>query len=267
MASRSSWEPVRACGPACDRGSAAMNHLRDRLLTKAGARAVTSPSAIVLAGAGAAVGIVTLGPPGAALGAVAYLGRVLLGLPKAPALAGISAKGLDEPWGRYVREALEAQRRFRRAVGGAGGGVIAERMTQVADRVDDAVRECSRIARRGHDLEVALTELQPAYELRRQLSDLRRAAPDSADAVVARSLQAQLESTERIAQVAADARERLRVLDARLDEAVARAIELGLRAGTPTGGDVGGVQARVDEVVADMEALRQALEETARVTS
>lgn len=148
-------------------------------------------------------------------------------------------------------------------MGGAGGGLIAERMADIADRVDDAVRECSRIARRGHDLEVALTELEPAYELRRQLNDLRRAAPGSADAVVARSLRSQLESTERIAQVAADARERLRVLDARLDEAVARAIELGLRAGATAGGDVGGVQARVDDVVADMEALRRALEETA----
>jgi hypothetical protein len=62
-------------------------------------------------------------------------------------------------------------------------------------------------------------------------------------------------------EVARDARDRLRRLDAELDEAVARAVELSLRAAdvkalNPLGGDV-------DTVVGELESLRQALEETA----
>ncbi len=57
-----------------------------------------------------------------------------------------------------------------------------------------------------------------------------------------------------------DARDRLRLLDARLDEAVARAVELSVDSGDPEG--VLGLSSDVDSVVTDMEALRQALEET-----
>jgi len=61
--------------------------------------------------------------------------------------------------------------------------------------------------------------------------------------------------------VASQARHRLQLLDARLDEAVARAVELSLNADV---GALGGLGSDVDAVVGDMEALRQALEETNR---
>jgi hypothetical protein len=67
---------------------------------------------------------------------------------------------------------------------------------------------------------------------------------------------------ERIAHVAAEARDRLQLLDARLDESVARAVELALSAEST--GDLGGLGSDIDAVVGDMEALRQALEETQR---
>ena len=76
------------------------------------------------------------------------------------------------------------------------------------------------------------------------------------------SLQAQLDSTSRIIGVARDARARLQLLDARLDEAVARAVELALS--SEDAAAVGGLGSDVDAVVGDMEALRQALEETNR---
>jgi len=56
--------------------------------------------------------------------------------------------------------------------------------------------------------------------------------------------------------VASEARDRLRLLDARLDEAVARAVELSL--GT---GDARALQGDVDQLVEEMEALRLALED------
>ncbi|MDQ3974558.1 MAG: hypothetical protein M3276_09545, partial [Actinomycetota bacterium] len=79
------------------------------------------------------------------------------------------------------------------------------------------------------------------------------------------ALAAQLESTERIAAVARDTRDRLRLLDARLDEAVARAVELSLRAGDPI--ELGGLGDDVDSLVGEMETLRQALEETGGTTA
>ena len=57
-----------------------------------------------------------------------------------------------------------------------------------------------------------------------------------------------------------EARDRLRLLDARLDEAVARATELALQTGEDV--DLSGLGTAVDRLVEDMEALRAALEET-----
>jgi hypothetical protein len=59
--------------------------------------------------------------------------------------------------------------------------------------------------------------------------------------------------------VTRDTAEQLRLLDARLDEAVARAVELSLSGDS---GKLTGLDSDVDDLVAEMEALRQALEET-----
>lgn len=235
--------------------------LRDRILTPAGARAITSPSAILLAGAGVAVGFVATGlwPIAAAAGAAGWLARVATSLPRAPTVEAVSTTGLSDPWRRFVTEALVAQRRFLAVVASAPGGVVRERLTEIAGRVDDGVRESSRIAHRGQQLETALAALDDPRELRRQRQALRP-APGSSDERVAASLDAQIASTERISSLARDTAERLRVLDARLDETVARAVELSLQAD-----DVGaleGLGASVEGLVADMEALRQALDES-----
>jgi hypothetical protein len=59
-----------------------------------------------------------------------------------------------------------------------------------------------------------------------------------------------------------DARSQLRLLDARLDEAVTRAIELSLR--SPADADLTGLGSDVESLVQDMEALRAALEDVDR---
>ena len=74
------------------------------------------------------------------------------------------------------------------------------------------------------------------------------------------SLQAQLATVERLERVIADADSRLRLLNARLDEAAARTIELSVQAGDVA--DLGGLGDDVDAMVDEMEALRQAIEET-----
>jgi hypothetical protein len=61
-------------------------------------------------------------------------------------------------------------------------------------------------------------------------------------------------------RVVSDAVNRLRLLDAKLDEAVTRSIELSVQAETVD--DLGGLGNDIENVVTEMEALRQALDET-----
>lgn len=240
----------------------------NRLFTRAGAAALTSPSSILLAGAGAAAGILGGLPvaAAAAVGVGAYAVAAAVGVARirvpGPETSRINYRSLSPPWRDYVREALDAQVRYRRAVGNAASGPLKERLEGIGGRVEEGVRESWRIARHGHELDLALRNLEPPEELRRRLELIRSPAPGSASANVAESLRSQLRATERIRAVAQDARERLRVLDARLDEAVARAVELSLQADTT--GDLGSLKGDVDALVADMEALRQALDETSR---
>ena len=99
--------------------------------------------------------------------------------------------------------------------------------------------------------------------IRRQLAQVQRGGGrgggGNQEAIV-RSLQNQLDSAERLAGVAQDARDRLQRLNAKLAEAVARAVELSMSAA-----DIGALQplgSDVENVVGELEALRQALEET-----
>ena len=74
------------------------------------------------------------------------------------------------------------------------------------------------------------------------------------------SLRAQLATVERLERVIGDADSRLRLLNARLDEAAARTIELSVQAEDVA--ELGGLGDDVDQMVDEMEALRQAIEET-----
>jgi len=76
------------------------------------------------------------------------------------------------------------------------------------------------------------------------------------------SLRAQLHSAQRMIDAVQDARTQLRLLDARLDEAVTRAVELSLRSAGDA--DVSGLGSDVESLVSDMEALRAALEDVDR---
>jgi hypothetical protein len=192
-----------------------------------------------------------------ALGAAAYAGVVLLRMPRNPRAgdADIDPRRLRDPWRSHVREALQAEQRFADAVGATHEGPLRDRLEDMAQRVADAVQEAWRIANRGQQLESALGQLDPVDELERQLV----AARDREG--VAASLRSQIDTYRRIEATAIDARERLRLLDVRLDETVARAVEVGLRAGDPV--EVGLLDDDVESLVTEMEALRRGLDETA----
>jgi hypothetical protein len=153
--------------------------------------------------------------------------------------------------------ALDAQRRYRKAVRTAEPGPMRDRLSEIGERVDAGVRECWRIARRGDALEDAMRTLD-TESARRQLAALEEDGSEGATSTRA-ALTAQVASADRIAAVAADAGSRLQVLEARLDEAVARAVELSISAGDLA--EVGGLGGDVDALVSEMESLRQGLEE------
>lgn len=234
---------------------------KDRFLTPRVAKAMLSPSAILLAGAGAGVAIATGLPlvvaPVAA--GAAWAARVLAAVPRATPTERIDPFALPEPWRRFVVEALKAQVRYQQTVSGAEPGPVRDRLVAIGARIDDGVQEAWRIARRGSQLVDARAAIDDEGA-RRELAALD-AAPGGGSAVerTADALRSQIETAQRLDTTIADVRSQLQLLDARLDESVARATELSVRIAAPD--ELGPVGADVDDLVGEMEALRAALEE------
>jgi hypothetical protein len=229
---------------------------RDRFLTRRTAEAITAPSSIMLGGAGAAAAILAGAPAAVAAGAGAavYAGWVALRMPRAKrrTATDIDPRRLGEPWRWYVKEALDARARYERSLAGADAGPLRERLREIGARVDDAVEECWRIANRGQ-------------QLARRLRGLADAPPSETNERLAAALHGQIATYRRISGAVGEARDRLQVLEARLDETVARAVELGLRVDDPV--ELGGLGADVDALVVELEALRRGLDETAGQTA
>ncbi|HKA92784.1 MAG TPA: hypothetical protein VKE97_03210 [Acidimicrobiia bacterium] len=270
-----------------------IDRLPEHLKNRKTAEAVTAPSALLLAGAGTAVGVLAGAalPVAVLVGAAAYGVRVAFGLPRKPRPERIDLAGLSQPWRAYVKDAMEAQRRYTRAVSTTEPGPLHDRLGEIGARLDAGVRECYRIGRRGAALDTGLAGLQTgvawadlmhgldAFRVPAQLrervqqgesirdnaelaGELRKVGVDEQGLDKLEALQAQVLSAQRLAAVAQDARSRLELLNARLDEAVARAVELSLRAEDATA--LQGLGGDVDDLVGEMESLRTALDEAGR---
>jgi hypothetical protein len=240
-----------------------LERLPQRFLNARTARAITAPQAIVLGGVGTAVAIVAGLPIAGAVaaGAVAWGVRVALGLPRGPRLDRIDEFTLSAPWRKSVHQALAAQRRFNDAVHKADAGPLQDRLREIGERIDTGVRECWRVAQRGHAIEGGLKTLD-VDSTQRALVDVERDLRNADDPRLQQtreSLRAQLHSAQRMIDAVHDATTQLRLLDARLDEAVTRAVELSLRSAPDA--DVSGLGSDVESLVTDMEALRSALED------
>jgi hypothetical protein len=240
----------------------------DRNRPRALADAITSPSAVLLAGVGTSAAVLAGVPilAAAAVGAAAWAVRVAVALPKKRREERIDLRALRDPWRALVRSSQGAHERFERAVQSTQPGPVRDRLADVARRVAVGVRECWAIAKRGNALDDALGELD-VPTIQRELdgvqAELKRGGdrPDLRDTGAA--LQSQLDSASRMRSVAQSTLDRLRRLEAQLDEAVARAVELSLnasdsRAVNPLGNDV-------DTVVGELEALRLGLEESSHL--
>jgi hypothetical protein len=245
-----------------------LERLPDRAKTPRVARAITSPSGILLAGAGASAAILGGLPlvAAAGIGIAAWAARVALAIPRRPKAEPIDPSALAEPWRTFVVEAQDAGQRYRQVIATCAAGPLRERLSEIGRRIDTGVVESWRVARRGDALERALAGMDiraVADELRAVEAEMSR-RDDRRERLepTAAALRAQLTSASRLGTVAAEARDRLRLLDARLDEAVARAVELSL--GT---GDASALEGDVDQLVEEMEALRLALEDAGPAAS
>ncbi|MHB1137827.1 MAG: hypothetical protein ACYC2O_02650 [Microthrixaceae bacterium] len=238
-----------------------MSSFRDRFLTPKVARAITSPSAIVLAGAGASAGIlIGLGPIGAVLlAAGAFAGRVLAAVPRAPKRPGINPKELQEPWRGLVQEILDASRRFDRALQGVRPGPLRDRLGELGDRLTTGVDEAWRIASAGDQLAAGRRQIDTA-RVHAELQQARAMPHTERSEQTIAAIEAQLASAERLDATINDTHDRLRLLDARIDETVTRTVELSV---TQSDTDaIGVLDDEVESIVDDMEALRQAVEES-----
>jgi len=209
------------------------------------------------------MGIVAFGPLGAIAGLVAYAARVAFAVPRQQGGEHIDPFALGEPWRQFVRQALQARARFAEAVRTMRSGPLQDHLGEIGGRLDEAVDECWRVARRGHLLAGARRQVEDT-DASRQLQMLHQQLggppkPDSTEARTVEALQAQVATARRMEAVLADTRSRLQLLDARMDETVTRALELSVQADTTD--DFGGLGQDVDGIVTEMEALRQALDD------
>lgn len=238
--------------------------LPDRMRTRRTARALTSPVGIAAGVLSAVVALVVGLPVWAAVlvGAGVWALNLWRLLPRRPRRERIDPFTLHDPWRRFVQDALQARNRMAAAVHRAPDGPLRERLDGIAARVETAVEECWLVARRGETLVRARRGIDVAAIDRRlaQLAPAGGDAPDAAAAATVESLTVQRATAERLDGVIARAEAELRLLDARLDEAVARTLELSARAGSSATA-VSGLGSDVEALVGEMEALRLALDE------
>jgi len=212
---------------------------------------------------------------------VAVIALLLLGLPWPIAfLAGVggffvsrfvgrqisAAPAIDpfavgEPWRQFVQGAQRAEQRLHATVASADDGPLKDRMSTIVGRLDDGLSETWAIARRGDQIDSTVRRLDPTSLRAKQASlESRLAATPSADVESAlASVRSQIDSTERLKGESAKTADRLRLTQTRLDELVTRAAEVAIGAG-----DTDLYEHDVDDLVIELEALRQAVEETNR---
>lgn len=244
----------------------ALARLPERVRTPAVLDAALSPSALLLAGVGASAAILAgLGPLAVVGGLVGWAARVALAVPRGRAGDRINPSQVREPWRRFVIEAQQAQTRFDRTVKQTQDGPLKERLGTIGRRIADGVQECWRIARQGDVLQSALQQLnrdEVEADLARVDDQIHSADGARRESLTRtrEALVAQRNAYLRIESVWVEARNRLEVLNAQLDEAVARAVELSVR-GTGDLDDLNPLTASVEHLVEELESLRLGLEE------
>jgi hypothetical protein len=230
------------------------------------ARAAASPSAIVLAGAGVAIGWAAEGTALAiVLGVVGYVARVgwaairrrsALRQRAERRLARIDPWSVPEPWRGYTARALDAGKRYHQLARDCPPGTVADYLTGAAAKVDSAVEEEWALARSGAAItgptgraEQLAQELDQVHVALSRAGRSDRAPLESREAALASELRS-LRQTEAVsAQLSA----RLSELSTQLEGVVASSGQLVAGAGA-AGGDLSSLSS-------ELASLSKALDE------
>lgn len=234
--------------------------IRNRFYTPATAKAILSWRILV----GIGVGVVTAvaGVPiwlAVLLGLAVYAGSVALAMPRGARVPRLDAFALGEPWRHFVHNARLAAGRMHAAVGDTPDGPLRQQLASIAEQIDRGVTETWGIARRGDAIDDAVRSLDPTTLQSKLAHAQRRTAAEPSpdhDAAVA-SIQAQIDSAERLQRQSSDTAAKLALAQTRFDELVARAAEV--RIGTV---DTDQYARDIDDLVVRLQALHLAVEET-----
>jgi hypothetical protein len=233
----------------------------DRFFTPQTARALLSWRIVLAAVIGVVAGVLGLNPAAAVgLGLAVYAATVLAAMPPERSRSTIDPFTLSEPWRRFVQSAQRSRAALDATLRGATEGPLKERLTDIAGRLDGAIEESWTIAKRGDEIDEAINRIDPV-RLRSQLETLQASGASDAGAAAIESVQSQLASAERLKALSASTAERLRLTQTRLDELVARAAEVSVGRTDETT-----YEHDVDNLVIELEGLRQAVAETNEIT-
>src|SRR5258706_4259090 len=111
---------------------------------------------------------------------------------------------LSEPWRRHVSAAQASQRRYKEIVTAMQAGPLRTNMESITRQVQHGVEECWLIARRGDELDDALARLN--------ITSLQTRLDGTTDEAMRGTLQAQLDSAQRVRATRAEPDRPLRLL-------------------------------------------------------
>lgn len=175
---------------------------------------------------------------------------------------------IDDPWRRFVTSSQSATKRFRRQVEATPPGPLRDRLLDIANEVDRVAQECWETANRGHRLSGAIKALR-GHDLAADITRVRierETVDDPARQATLDETASSLENRqgvrERLRALETSTIDRLRQLDAVMQEHVARAAELSVTGSEPS---LDSFEADVTAVATELEALRLAIEETTKV--
>jgi hypothetical protein len=230
---------------------------RDRVYTPETAKALLSWRLAVGAAIAIAAVVAGLNPAFASLiGLVVYAVLVYVAMPKGTRQAKIDPFALSEPWRQFVQSTQRSRTNLERTLATVPAGPLRDRLTGIGERLERAVDETWRIARRGDEIDDAVRRIDPV-RLRANLQALRGQGGDVGAATA--SVESQLATADRLKALSASTADQLRVTQARLDELVTRTAEVGVGAQ-----DTESYSHDVDDLVVELEALRQAVAETSQ---
>jgi hypothetical protein len=170
-------------------------------------------------------------------------------------LAHVDPTRVPPRYAGHVAAALDARRRWQQLATSMREGAVQARLLEFGAQVDDGVLAVWDTVQRMVEIERVVASL----DVDRVTAELKRVRRDpAADPAMVEALNARFASVQRMMNSVDDADARLRLLDARLGAAVARAAELALVPGVD---EVGGDE--LGAVVTELGALRAALDELA----